>query len=139
MLLLINNNKILIVLLCCLAISNLFSQTGANVLRYNRPAEVWTEALPMGNGYMGGMIFGDPYKEHIQLNESTLYSGDPNHKYENYNIREDYNEIMALFEQGKYSEGQEMVQKMVGPCPRYVPTDERPLDRNGSYRRGDRL
>jgi alpha-L-fucosidase 2 len=65
----------------------------------------------MGNGYMGGMIFGDPYKEHIQLNESTLYSGDPNHKYENYNIREDYNEIMALFEQGKYSEGQEMVQK----------------------------
>ena len=88
-----------------------FGQTNTNILQYDKPANVWTEALPIGNGYMGGMVFGDPFKERIQLNESTLYSGDPNRKHENFNIREDYNEIMALFEQGKYAEGQEMVQK----------------------------
>ena len=91
--------------------SSVFGQTNTNILHYDKPAEVWTEALPIGNGHMGGMVFGDPFKEHIQLNESTLYSGDPNRKYENFNIREDYNEIMTLFEEGKYAEGQEMVQK----------------------------
>ena len=104
-------NKILKIILYTLSIGNLFSQTNTNILQYDKPAEVWTEALPIGNGYMGGMVFGDPFKEHIQLNESTLYSGDPNRKYENFNIREDYNEILALFEQGKYAEGQEMVQE----------------------------
>lgn len=94
-----------------LFVYNVFGQTNSNILQYDKPAEVWTEALPIGNGYMGGMVFGDPFKERIQLNESTLYSGDPNRKYENFNIREDYNEIMALFDQGKYAEGQEMVQK----------------------------
>lgn len=91
--------------------SLLHSQSKDVYLTYPKPAEVWSEALPVGNGYMGGMIFGDPNKEHIQLNESTLYSGDPHHKHENFNIRQDYNEIMALFEEGKYAEGQEMVQK----------------------------
>ena len=88
-----------------------FGQSDVNILRYDKPAEVWTEALPIGNAYMGGMIFGDPFKEHIQLNESTLYSGDPHRKYENFNIREDYNEVMALFDAGKYAEGQQMIQE----------------------------
>ncbi|WP_149276262.1 glycoside hydrolase family 95 protein [Pareuzebyella sediminis] len=88
-----------------------YGQTNTNILKYNEPAEVWTEALPIGNGNMGGMIFGNPWMEHIQLNESTLYSGDPNRKYENFSIREDYNEIMTLFDAGKYEEGQKMVQK----------------------------
>src|SRR5688500_8520635 len=46
-------------------------------LWYNKPAEVWVEALPVGNGKLGGMIFGGVEKELIQLNESTLYSGGP--------------------------------------------------------------
>ena len=70
-------------------VCNVFGQTNSNILQYDKPAEVWTEALPIGNGYMGGMVFGDPFKERIQLNESTLYSGDPNRKHENFNIRED--------------------------------------------------
>jgi alpha-L-fucosidase 2 len=44
---------------------------------YDRPAARWTEALPIGNGRLGAMIFGRPEEELIQLNESTLWSGGP--------------------------------------------------------------
>lgn len=45
---------------------------------YNKPAKVWeSEALPIGNGYMGAMIFGDVYRDVIQVNEHSLWSGGP--------------------------------------------------------------
>ena len=44
-------------------------------LFYTRPAANWDEALPVGNGRMGGMIFGTPDNELIQLNEDSLWSG----------------------------------------------------------------
>ena len=71
-------------LLQSLILHNAFAQHDQLTLHYDAPAEVWTEALPIGNSYLGGMIFGDPFEEHIQLNESTLYSGDPHRKYEGY-------------------------------------------------------
>ena len=46
-------------------------------LWYNKPAKVWTEALPVGNGRIGAMIFGNVEEELIQLNECTLWSGGP--------------------------------------------------------------
>jgi alpha-L-fucosidase 2 len=46
-------------------------------LWYNKPATQWVEALPIGNGRIGGMVFGGVEKELIQLNESTLWSGGP--------------------------------------------------------------
>lgn len=46
-------------------------------LWYNTPASTWTEALPVGNGRLGAMIFGNPAEELIQLNEATLWSGGP--------------------------------------------------------------
>ena len=46
-------------------------------LWYDAPAANWNEALPLGNGRLGAMVFGDPQKEHLQLNENTLYSGEP--------------------------------------------------------------
>jgi alpha-L-fucosidase 2 len=47
------------------------------LLWYDRPAAQWTEALPVGNGRMGAMVFGDPADERIQFNESTLWTGQP--------------------------------------------------------------
>jgi alpha-L-fucosidase 2 len=44
-------------------------------LWYRQPARAWTEALPIGNGRMGAMIFGDPRTERIQLNEETIWAG----------------------------------------------------------------
>ncbi|MBQ8568211.1 MAG: glycoside hydrolase family 95 protein [Oscillospiraceae bacterium] len=47
----------------------------ATVLWYDRPAANWDEALPVGNGRIGGMVFGKPDNELIQLNEDSLWSG----------------------------------------------------------------
>lgn len=47
-------------------------------LWYDEPAQVWTEALPLGNGRLGAMVFGNPGVEHIQLNEETIWAGRPN-------------------------------------------------------------
>lgn len=46
-------------------------------LWYDRPAESWEEALPIGNGRLGAMVWGGIEKELIQLNEETLWSGRP--------------------------------------------------------------
>src|SRR5664279_4996584 len=47
------------------------------VLWYRRPAQKWTEALPVGNGRLGAMIFGGVGRERLQLNEATLWAGGP--------------------------------------------------------------
>src|SRR5215510_14483957 len=47
------------------------------LLWYDKPAVEWTEALPVGNGRLGAMIFGGPASEQLQLNEDTLYAGSP--------------------------------------------------------------
>ena len=47
------------------------------VLWYDKPAKDWNEALPVGNGRLGAMIFGRPSEELIQLNEETLWTGGP--------------------------------------------------------------
>jgi alpha-L-fucosidase 2 len=44
-------------------------------LWYHRPAQQWVEALPIGNGRLGAMLFGGPIHERLQLNEETLWSG----------------------------------------------------------------
>ncbi len=54
-----------------------FAQNNNLVLWYNTPAKDWNEALPIGNGRLGAMIFGRPETELIQLNEQTLWTGGP--------------------------------------------------------------
>jgi alpha-L-fucosidase 2 len=49
---------------------------GGGTLWYDKPASQWIEALPVGNGSLGGMIFGGTDKERIQFNEQTLWTGD---------------------------------------------------------------
>ena len=50
------------------------------VLTYDKPASRWTEALPVGNGRIGAMVFGGPENDRLQINESTLWGGSP-HSY----------------------------------------------------------
>ena len=47
-------------------------------LWYDCPAQVWTEALPLGNGRLGAMVYGTPGTEQIQLNEESIWAGRPN-------------------------------------------------------------
>ncbi|MCP4726502.1 MAG: glycoside hydrolase family 95 protein, partial [bacterium] len=46
-------------------------------LWYSKPANIWTEALPIGNGRLGAMVFGNVHKERIQLNEESIWAGKP--------------------------------------------------------------
>ena len=51
-----------------------------NVLRYGSSAKVFEEALPLGNGQLGAMVYGRTDKERISLNHDTLWSGKPGQK-----------------------------------------------------------
>lgn len=48
-----------------------------SILWYQKPAETWLEALPLGNGRLGAMVFGSTARERVQLNEDTVWSGGP--------------------------------------------------------------
>ena len=54
-----------------------FAQAQESTLWYQKPAENWEEALPLGNGRLGAMVFGIPGKERIQLNEDSIWPGGP--------------------------------------------------------------
>lgn len=61
----------------CEAQDNVSSNAKEEKLWYNKPSEKWVEALPVGNGKIGAMVFGGVEEELLQLNESTLWSGGP--------------------------------------------------------------
>lgn len=81
-----------------------------NVLRYDRQARYWEEALPIGNGRIGAMVYGDPCHEQIQLNEETLSSGSP---YSNANPEalKHLDSMRSLIFEGKYAEADRMGQE----------------------------
>jgi alpha-L-fucosidase 2 len=51
------------------------AQSNSNRLWYLQPAKSWIEALPVGNGRLGAMVFGNPTHERIQLNEESIWAG----------------------------------------------------------------
>ncbi|SDH80456.1 alpha-L-fucosidase 2 [Chryseobacterium taeanense] len=66
-------------IIVCLLI-NIFSSAqkgGKYKLWYDKPARQWVEALPLGNGRLAAMVYGDPSEEKLQLNESSFWSGGP--------------------------------------------------------------
>jgi alpha-L-fucosidase 2 len=78
------------------------------VLWYDKPAQEWTDALPIGNGRLGAMIFGGAGVEQLQLNEDTLYGGapyDPN----NPQALAALPEARRLIFEGKYKEAHDLV------------------------------
>ena len=50
-------------------------------LWYKAPAKDWFSALPLGNGRLGAMVYGDVAEEHVQLNEESLWAGTPEDPY----------------------------------------------------------
>ncbi|MEO5889965.1 MAG: glycoside hydrolase family 95 protein [Ferruginibacter sp.] len=70
------SKKIFVYCLSCLFVAVSFAQQPQK-LWYKKPAKVWTEALPVGNGRLGAMIFGGVTEELLQLNETTLWTGGP--------------------------------------------------------------
>jgi alpha-L-fucosidase 2 len=79
-------------------------------LWYRQPAKVWTEALPVGNGRLGAMVFGGVEHERIQLNEDSLWSGGPQDA-DNPDALAHLGEARRLLFEGRYVEAQELVTK----------------------------
>ena len=71
----LKNSKLHLLVLIFLFPLLSFSQTNS-VLFYEQAAEKWEEALPLGNGKIGFMIYGDPHTEHFQLNDDSLWPAD---------------------------------------------------------------
>ncbi len=76
-----------------------FAASPATILWYAQPAQKWTDALPIGNGRMGAMIFGGIFDERIQFNEDTLWKGQP-HDYVRAGAGEQLTEIRSLLAAG---------------------------------------
>ncbi len=93
-----------------------FSQQENNLkLWYNKPAEKWVEALPVGNGKIGAMIFGGIEEELLQLNESTLWSGGPVKKEVNAEAKNYLPKLRkALLENEDYTAANLLSKKMQG-------------------------
>ncbi|MHB9141517.1 MAG: glycoside hydrolase family 95 protein [Paludibacter sp.] len=100
--------------LCLIILPNsvVYSQNTDYKLWYDKPAQVWTEALPLGNGRLGAMVFGNPATEQIQLNEATIWAGSPNNN-ANPTALEYIPKVRELVFAGKYLEAQTLATEKV--------------------------
>ena len=78
---------------------------GGDVLWYRQPARSWVEALPLGNGRLGAMVFGGVADERLQLNEDTLYAGGP-YSAINPAAQESLQRVRELVFAGRYAEAE---------------------------------
>jgi alpha-L-fucosidase 2 len=76
-------------------------------LWYRRPADEWTQALPVGNGRLGAMVFGGTHTERLQLNESSFFSGGP-YDTTNPRAREGLPKVRELVFAGRYAEAEKL-------------------------------
>jgi alpha-L-fucosidase 2 len=98
--------------------------TGANAqdrsalrLWYTQPANSWNEALPIGNGRLAAMVFGKPDQEKLQLNEETVWAGEPGNNNPKTNFREALPEIRKLIFDGKYQAAHDLAMTVVPRDP----------------------
>lgn len=77
------------------------------VLHFDRPAEYWEEAMPVGNGRIGAMVYGSPTTEEIQLNEDTIWQGGPYNNHRPDALAE-LPKMRQLIFDGRFKEAQEL-------------------------------
>jgi len=112
-------------------------------LWYDAPAAEWVQALPLGNGRQGAMVFGGAAEEHLQLNEDTLWTGGP-HDYTNPEAAKYLPEMRRLILEGKENEAEKLGGEHLMSIPErlqsYQPLGDLHLifpghDKTDSYRR----
>jgi alpha-L-fucosidase 2 len=108
-------------------------------LWYDKPSEQWTDALPLGNGRLGAMVFGGVDRERLALNEDTLYSGEPPADLRTINIRKDFGRVMELLRAGKNAEADAFItQNWLGRNQQcYQPLGDLLLDFTGAAAIGE--
>jgi alpha-L-fucosidase 2 len=92
------------------------SEHNQYTLWYTHPAVNWDEALPIGNGRLGAMIFGGPAEGRLQLNEETVWSGSPNNNIKP-GMRKTIPVIRKLLFEKKYKEAQQIADTMMKDKP----------------------
>lgn len=86
------------------------SVPGALRLWYRKPARKWVEALPVGNGRLGAMVFGGVERDQIQFNEDTVWTGEP-HEYQHEGAVKFLPEIRRLLAEGKQKEAEDLAMR----------------------------
>lgn len=82
------------------------------ILWYETPSDSWNDALPVGNGRAGAMVFGGVEEEQLQFNENTLYSGEPSVVFKDIRITpETFDRVVGLLKDKKYPEASDLVCK----------------------------
>ena len=82
-------------------------------LWFSRPAEQWDNALPVGNGHLGAMVFGNIENERLQLNEETVWAGEKNKDYHNPESLQGLKEVRELIFAGKFYEAEGVAQNKI--------------------------
>ena len=102
-------NKIVVFVSFFLSAFSIYAQTDQEI-KFDAPATHFTQSIPLGNGRLGAMVYGNPIKERIVLNENSMWSGGV----ENPNIKDASQhlpEIQRLLKEEKNKEAQELLQK----------------------------
>ncbi|MEN4761796.1 glycoside hydrolase family 95 protein [Chryseobacterium sp. C39-AII1] len=95
-----------ILLIACGTMISVTVQAQKNLkLTYDKPAQNWNEALPIGNGRLGAMVFGGAAQEHLQLNEETIWAGEPGNNVPK-NTFDSIQKIRKLLNDGQFQEAQ---------------------------------
>jgi len=103
------------ILFCLISLLNLniplYSQSSSSGLKiwFTKPAETWNDALPVGNGRLGAMVFGGIEKERLQLNEESVWTGAPRWD-ANPDALKNLPEVRKLLFEGKYAEAEKLAQ-----------------------------
>ena len=92
---------------------------------YKKPAKTWLEALPIGNGRLGAMVFGDPNQERIQLSEESIWAGPPVPETPT-DVQEGLHQARQLIFNQQFTEAENVVQEKV-LSQAFVPRSQQPL------------
>lgn len=106
--------SLLLFFMSCDQSENKFTDDPRLVMQYDEPAREWVEALPIGNGRLGAMVFGNPAEELIQLNEETLWVGGPVNLNPNPESPEYLHPLREALFAGDYGKANQLSKKMQG-------------------------
>lgn len=95
----------------------------SKTLYYNKPAKHWLEALPLGNGSIGAMVYGKTDTETVAMNSDTLWSGFPRETQVKEGAHENFLKARELTLQGEYKQAEDIINKKVlsNCCQAYMP------------------
>ncbi|GMQ01019.1 hypothetical protein CsSME_00047823 [Camellia sinensis var. sinensis] len=103
------------------------SNSKALKVEFSGPAKYWTDAIPIGNGRLGAMVWGGVASETLNLNEDTLWTGIPGN-YTDPDVPEALSKVRKLVDNGQYAEATIEGENLLGGLCENFNTDSNPVD-----------